>query len=148
MKAWRWPTIKVETCSLAYYNKKIVVQDAQFVLIHLYTEKHIVMSSVKSVLRSHGNWEVTQLLACHYDLFTRIVRLKKAMNVFFCLKACLEVNVWIECELVGTWFLFTSWYDLYMCVVLFSANWNYKWTNSGVNTIPQTNCHGECVYFQ
>jgi len=49
MKAWRWPTNKVETCSLIYNNKI----DVQFVLIHLYTQKDIVTSSVKMRTVAH-----------------------------------------------------------------------------------------------
>jgi len=52
---------------------------------------------------TYKNWENVQWLACHYDLFSQIVYVKKAMSkqIFFCLN---KDFIWIvlrACKLVG-----------------------------------------------
>ena len=53
------------------------------------------------------NWETPQRLICHYDLFSQIARLQKAINkrTLFCCSADFICNVWKGSKLVGIQFL-------------------------------------------
>jgi hypothetical protein len=48
-------------------------------------------------------WETIQWIIWHYDLFSQIVHLKKAMSkwMFFCFNASFICKVWKECKIVA-----------------------------------------------
>ena len=60
-------------------------------------------SDLVKCLRQHKNWETTQWLTFHYDLFSKTICLKNAMSKR---KYCCYMYVWKDCKIVGIQFLF------------------------------------------